>query len=370
MAGKQPTPEIRIEAFIAAREKCALSVEELAHLACLSKKQIQQIENGQSSTFYSPAVKFTAAKKVAKLIQLDEKNAFDFGPQAELPFAQATDVIESELTSAEQEPSLDLKKEAPQKEVAQANEDEPKEIKKKAVSKKIKSDAESAAVNQPEAKPILVEAFKPELSKRMHSGAREHKSAGKKWMWFLSVGVLVLALVQFQPFLADQLDALMGKPKPVEVAAVPAVPVDVAPPATPPTEPASATPAAIPPVAPVIIPSPAAAVTPNPAVAAVAPNLGCPLPDASIENYKSPSAGKPGNMVFVKMPTAQIVCVEDGDGKVQTKTMEPGLGHSFYGKPPFKLLTSGLSSAEVFFQGFRVRPSNAASKSILLVQAD
>ena len=43
------------------------------------QKQIQQIENGQSTTFYSPAVKLTAAKKVAKLIQLDEKDAFDFG---------------------------------------------------------------------------------------------------------------------------------------------------------------------------------------------------------------------------------------------------------------------------------------------------
>jgi hypothetical protein len=55
---------------------------------------------------------------------------------------------------------------------------------------------------------------------------------------------------------------------------------------------------------------------------------------------------------------------------VQSKAMEPSLGHSFYGKPPFKLMTSGLSSAEVFFQGLRVRPSNAESKSILLVQAD
>jgi hypothetical protein len=102
----------------------------------------------------------------------------------------------------------------------------------------------------------------------------------------------------------------------------------------------------------------------------VVTNPACPLPDASIESYRSPSPSKPGNMVFVKMPTAQTICVEDGDGKVQTKTMEPGLGYSFYGKPPFKLLTSGLSSAEVFFQGFRVRPSNADSKSILLVQAD
>jgi hypothetical protein len=102
----------------------------------------------------------------------------------------------------------------------------------------------------------------------------------------------------------------------------------------------------------------------------VAANPACPLPDASIENYKSPAASKPGNMVYVKMPTAQVICVVDGDGKVQSKAMEPGLGHSFYGKSPFKLMTSGLSSAEVFFQGYRVRPSNADSKSILLVQAD
>jgi hypothetical protein len=102
----------------------------------------------------------------------------------------------------------------------------------------------------------------------------------------------------------------------------------------------------------------------------VAANPACPPSDASIENYRSPAASKPGNMVYVKMPTAQVICVEDGDGKVQSKAMEPSLGHSFYGKPPFKLLTSGLSSAEIFFQGYRVRPSNADSKSILLVQTD
>jgi len=368
MANRQSTPEIRAEAFIAAREKCALSVEELAHLACLSRKQIQQIENGQSSSFYSPIVKFTAAKKVAKLIQLNENDAFDFGPQAELPFAQVADVIQSELTSAKESP-LDLQKEVPQKEAAQADEGEPKE-KKKAVSRKRKADIEPPAITQPEAKPkpVLVEAFKPEPSTRAHSGGHEHKSAGKKWVWLLPVGALVLALVQFQPFLSDQLDALMGKPKPVEVAAVPAVPVDVAPPVTPPAEPVSPTVAATTQAA-LVTPSPAVAVTPSPTVV-VAANPACPLPDASIESYKAPSAGKPGNMVFVKMPTTQVICVEDGDGKVQSKTMEPGLGHSFYGKPPFKLMTSGLSSAEVFFQGFRVRPTNAASKSILLVQAD
>ena len=88
-----------------------MSVEQLALLACLSNKQIQQIENGQSSSFYSPTIKLVAARKVAKLIQLDEKDAFDFGPQAELPFAQVADSIQSELKSTGQEPLLDTKKE-------------------------------------------------------------------------------------------------------------------------------------------------------------------------------------------------------------------------------------------------------------------
>ena len=342
MASKQSTPEIRAAAFTAAREKCAMSVEELARLACLSKKQIQQIENGGRDAFYSLVIKFTAAKKVAQLIQLDEKDAFDFGPQAELPLTPATDTgTGAPITSHVLDSNNDRKK-----------------------------DAKYAS----EASQLQVDAFKPaetpKPSNFKQSSPTHKRASGKKWVWLLPVGAVALLLVQFQPLFEDQLDAMMGKAKPVEVAIFTAAPADAAP-TTPPAEsPASATPAeppasstavATPQVAPVIAPSPLVAVAANPA---------CPLPDASIENYKSPNPTKPGNMVYVKMATAQIVCVEDGDGKVQSKALEPGLGHSFYGKPPFKLLTSGLSSAEIFFQGFRVRPSNADSKSILLVQVD
>jgi cytoskeleton protein RodZ len=376
MVNRQSTPEIRTEAFIAAREKCALSVEELAQLACLSKKQIQQIENGQSSSFYSPAIKLVAARKVAKLIQLDEKDAFDFGPQAELPLTQVGELTQGESSVVESRPLLDEAKAAEQTdaskpaspenalEVVQRTEDGPNEVKKTA-GRKRKGDLASPAISEPNAKPVLVEP-EPEPNKRALFAAREQKQAGKKWVWLLPVGAIVLALVQFQPLLVDQIDVLMGTPKPAELTALTAAPVDAVP-ASPPAEPVSTTPAVSPQVSPAVTPSPAA--TPSPAIV-VAANPACPLPDASIENYKSPAASKPGNMVYVKMPTAQVICVVDGDGKVQSKAMEPGLGHSFYGKPPFKLLTSGLSSTEVFFQGYRVRPSNADSKSILLVQAD
>ena len=376
MAQKQSSPEIRGAAFSAAREKCAMSVEQLALLACLSKKQIQQIENGQSNSFYSPAIKLVAAKKVAKLIQLDEKDAFDFGLQAELDLTQAGELTPVESSVAELQPLLDEAKAAEQSdaakpvspenaiEVVRLKEDEPNEA-KKAVGKKRKGDLASPAISEPNAKPVLVKP-EPEPNMRAIFAAREQKQAGKKWVWLLPVGALALAVVQFQPLIMDQLDALMGKPKPAEATALTVAPVDAVP-ASPPAETVSTAPAVTPQASPPVTPSPAT--TPSPAIV-VAANPACPPSDASIENYKSPSPSKPGNMVYIKVSTAQIVCVEDGDGKVQSKAMEPSLGHSFYGKPPFKLLTSGLSSAEVFFQGFRVRPSNADSKSILLVQVD
>ena len=344
MVGKQFIPEIRAAAFIAARENSAMSVEELAHLACLSKKQIQQIENGGRNAFYSLEIKYVAAKKVAKLIQLDEKEAFDFGPQAELPLTPVDELAQSELISAEQESLWDLKKEA-----SQADEGNLKEARNKAVS-------------QLEAKPILVEAFKPEPNMRTHFGTREQKSAGKKWLWLLPVGALVLALVQFQPLLEDQLDALMGKSKPVEAIALPSPPTAETAPSNPsPTE-ASAIPAPVAPASPVTpsTPSPVAALT-----------SGCPPADGEIASYKPPSAGKPGNVVFIRTNSVQSLCVVDADGMVQSKAMEPGIGHSFYGKPPFKLLSSNeLGSAEIFFQGFRMRPGTPDMKAMLLVQAD
>ena len=72
-------PEIRKEAFTKARENLGLNTKELAGMACLSVRQIEQIENGESSSFYGAQVKVTAAKKVAGLLKLKEEEAFDFG---------------------------------------------------------------------------------------------------------------------------------------------------------------------------------------------------------------------------------------------------------------------------------------------------
>ena len=72
-------PEIRGEVFTKARENLGLSTKDLSGMACLSVRQIEQIENGESSSFYGPQIKVTAAKKVAALLKLKEEDSFDFG---------------------------------------------------------------------------------------------------------------------------------------------------------------------------------------------------------------------------------------------------------------------------------------------------
>ena len=83
MNKSEKLPEIRKEAFTKARESLGLSTKDLSGMACLSVRQIEQIENGESSSFYGAQVKFTAAKKVAGLLKLTPEEAFDFSGVAQ-----------------------------------------------------------------------------------------------------------------------------------------------------------------------------------------------------------------------------------------------------------------------------------------------
>ena len=69
------------------REAQGWAINDIAARACLSVKQIRQIEEGGLSSFYSENVKLTAAKKVAALLQLSEAQLFGqvplYPPQAQ-----------------------------------------------------------------------------------------------------------------------------------------------------------------------------------------------------------------------------------------------------------------------------------------------
>lgn len=86
-------PEIRKEAFIKAREALGLSAKDLSRMVCLSVRQIEQIENGETSSFYGSQVKLTAAKKVAGLLKLTPEEAFDFSSITQ-PIKKVVDIEE------------------------------------------------------------------------------------------------------------------------------------------------------------------------------------------------------------------------------------------------------------------------------------
>jgi len=78
------------------RETLGWATTDLATLACLSTKQIKQIEEGGISAFYSENVKLTAARKVAALLQMTEAQLFGqvAAPVLESPIQPEEELIQ------------------------------------------------------------------------------------------------------------------------------------------------------------------------------------------------------------------------------------------------------------------------------------
>lgn len=95
----QEEPIINGDLLRLRRESRGWALSDLATRACMSVKQVRQLEEGGVSSFYSVAVKTTAAKKVAILL----------GISAEEVFGRVSDVAEPSV----EELSVDLIPEAP-----------------------------------------------------------------------------------------------------------------------------------------------------------------------------------------------------------------------------------------------------------------
>jgi hypothetical protein len=109
------------------------------------------------------------------------------------------------------------------------------------------------------------------------------------------------------------------------------------------------------------------AAVPVTTAAVVSPD--CPAADSAPLSYKPDAPKKAADLVYVQSKTAQTVCVMDGTGKTQNKVLEPGVGVSIYGKPPFKVATLGLNQVDLYFQGAKVR-TGGAGKTIILEAAE
>lgn len=90
------------------REAKGWTLGDLASRACLSVKQIRQLEEGGNSAFYSESVKINTAKKVAGLLDVSHNELFNV-PEQDLEVVaetQLSDGIEIEIATASS-PALD-----------------------------------------------------------------------------------------------------------------------------------------------------------------------------------------------------------------------------------------------------------------------
>ncbi len=299
-------------------------------MACLSVRQIEQIENGEISSFYGEQVKFTAAKKVAGLLKLAPEDAFDFGDLIQAVKAPDPEEKLQEETKA----SAVAKKAKPEK----AKEVEQTIEKQETKEKQEKQEAFSVAEKTSPRK--ISESV---LDYSVKSKAQADPK--KKLFLLLSIGAaLIFAAVNLRPL-------FFPEPVKEEVVIIQEMPPEPAP-APEPAADAKTT----------------AAVAPEPAP--VTASTECPPADASALNYKPDAPKKAGDLVYLQSKTAQTVCVVDASGKTQNKTLEPGVGVSVYGKPPFKVLTGGLNQVDMYFQGAKVRTGNTTSKTIILEPAE
>ena len=312
MNSKTKQPEIRNEAFTKAREKLGLSVQDLAGQACLSARQIEQIENGEMSSFYGAQIKVTAARKVAKLLGLSEQDAFNLGvvvdPKKEITLIseESNELVVAEINQS-QEPELEKKQ-----------------------------NIKAAGVNP---------AFAFSNSEGSNS-----QQAGKQrvFIWLSLIAAVVFSVINLRPlFFADKPQEIVVKEEVLEQPLAETKPPEAAP----------ATPMA---VAPMSIPT----------VSDVAAADVCPVADVTVSSYKPAFPKKSADLVYIQAKTKQVVCVVDASGKTQQKTIDPNAGVSFYGAPPFKVLSAGLAQVDVYFQGAKVRPANLAEKTILLEAGD
>ena len=317
-------PEIRKEVFTKARETLGLSTKDLSGMACLSVRQIEQIENGETSSFYGDQVKFTAAKKVAGLLNLTPDDAFDFSGIAQP--VKAGDV--EEKLQGETKASA---------------------VEKKAKTEKVKqkevSPVSAEEVAEPKPKPEQVGTSKFS-QKAIDYSQKSKASVGpkKKLFLLLAIGAAVIfSVVNLRPL-------FFPEPVKEEVVIIQEVAQEPAP-ADAPAE-AKQAPAAVPETTPLAV------------------SAECPPADASALNYRPEAPKKAGDMVYLQSKTAQTVCVVDATGKTQNKTLEPGVGTSVYGKPPLKVLTGGLNQVDLYYQGAKVRVGNTASKTIILEPAE
>jgi transcriptional regulator with XRE-family HTH domain len=339
-------PEIQGKVLKAGREKLKLEIKDFAIKACLSKKHITELEEGGTSSFYSESHKILVAKKVAKMLKIDEALVLihpdgDSIQQVSLSFDAPVDEADQLFKAQETKAARDIREITAEARLIVENSNQAK----------IKSTVKSEP-SQP---------TKVTLENLQSGGQIDTSKPKTKRSLSGLVSVLLLILVAGGLYSSKNTIIALFSPPAAEPQAVV---VDGAAPQDPKEEGAN-------PANPASPSAPSSAVPPAASVAAVAPfpsDVGCPKPDASVSEQSVTEPSKPGNFVHVHSKSRQIVCVVDATGKSMMQSIEAGTGHTYGGKAPFTILTNGLSQTSVYFQGKLVRPINEQARTMRVVE--
>ncbi len=302
-------PQINGDLLRMRREELGWALADLATRACLSKKQVKQIEEGGTSSFYSDNVKMTAAKKIGGILGLPEQSVFvveepevvfeQFVSQDDTLSPASNELIAEHVDSASQKPQVEV--------AASTGLDIPN------------SHASQVDVASPAVKPYLKSpSFETTVIQKSTNSAldSEDKPKSKNSLWFiiaLFVAALGLAAIMQKPaptppvepppplqvLPPEQPEPAASAPNAVASATVPAVSSATPAPATSVAPSTTSTPSIASNNAPVnVVPAPRPAVLANPAsapsasqapVSSVAPSA----PAAPQAAPAAPSASKP-----------------------------------------------------------------------------
>lgn len=354
----------------ALREKAGLDRGLLARRCTLSPTQLQQLEDGGDSAFYSASIKLAAGvraidrlggsrppRPAAMVPPTDAPTAADSGlpaavPAPTLPCPPATSALEHPAATpaaAAAPPAVARPADAPPTQAAEAA-------------------VQPAPVQLAPAPPRAPAGAMPDPVAARPSRWVGH---GRAWMALaLAAGILGLAVTaRMGPPQAERTAVAHGEP--------PATSRDPPPPTSPP-EPKAATAAAPGPdtAAPAALqpasPSPAAGAATagegrsardlarEPASGAdskvpVAPE-GCARGNAlPVVEATPPSADRSPDYVYLVAREALTLCLQDAGQPARLLTLQPDKGLRVDGIPPFLLWGPALPQVDVYFQGNRIR---------------
>jgi len=277
------TPQINGALLRMRREELGWALADLATRACLSNKQVKQIEEGGTSSFYSDTVKMTAAKKIGGILGLPEQSVF---------VVEEPEVVLEEVTTQEETPS-------PTGDAVHADRSASDSDKTQAVTAPSAAGHDSNAIQEDIASPAVKPYLKSPsiettvIQKSTNSALdSEDKPKSKNSLWFiiaLFVAALGLAAVMQQPASTPPAEP----PPPIQV-----LPTEAADPAA--SAPSAAASGAVP-VAPTIAPAPAAS-----SVTSVSPTASGTAPVSATTPTARPAVATTPSPASTPAPAASM----------------------------------------------------------------